>query len=79
MSEITIIDNIGWHEEHIAVFKNGELYLLEKIKKEQHSEFISEIKNYFSTYKCIEINCLKSYKEFVSVNDFPNTLKTYFH
>ena len=78
MSNITIIDSIGWHNDHIAVFSGDELFSLIKIQATDKQAEVKKLRASFGNKKIIELKCSPYYREFVSVSDFPKSLKEYF-
>ena len=75
-TDVTIIEGIGWNRDYIAAFKNDERILFEKVNPETRCEVVKEIKR---KYQEQGLKCSGAFTEFVSVSDFPKTLKEYFH
>lgn len=80
-TDVTIIEGIGWNRDYIAAFQNDERILFEKVNPETRYDALKEIKKKYQEQglKCYELKCSGAFTEFVSVSDFPKTLKEYFH
>lgn len=77
---LTIIDTIGFKKDHIAAFIDDQRVELRKINPDNIAEEVKKLKSELlkDGMKYYELKCSPSYREFVSVSDFPDTLKKYF-
>ncbi len=78
MEKITIIDNIGWNNDHIAVFADDQRISLKKIDAKSKLEIVNSLKEQFKKHSYSELKCTANHNRFVSVTDFPLSLTEYF-
>lgn len=79
---LTIIDCVGFKKQHIAVFLDDERVELLSVENspEARHKACFDVRSRFlrDGMRCMELKCSPRFREFVSVSDFPSSLKDYF-